>query len=347
MEKNAADAPLVSVLIITYQHEAYIAGCIESVLEQQTNFPFEIIIGTDCSPDGTDAIVREYADKYPQMIRAIFRERNLGALGNSRDILSRMRGKYLAVCDGDDQWSDPLKLQKQVGFLEANPDFVLVYTDIDQFYIANGKRVESLHNRLGRKVEYHEPDAWFEAILLRKAAIHSATICARADCWLAACRDIADILEDCPMGDTPSLLALTRYGNFGYLPESTALMNRLPESASRSRSHLKKAEFNTGSIHMQLAIAEKYGYSSSRLDDNLTHRVLLVLRLCVLGQGPEQAEALLRTLDGRVKLDWRHRLLLLIAKSRGAAALFKPLDRLAIKLRRQWRKFRYGIESSV
>src|ERR1017187_10207934 len=94
--------PKVSVLMITYNHEKYIAQAIESVLMQKTNFPFELVIGEDCSTDGTGAIVAEYSRKYPEIIRAHLRERNLGALENFRALFRACRGKYLALLEGDD-----------------------------------------------------------------------------------------------------------------------------------------------------------------------------------------------------------------------------------------------------
>jgi len=225
MENRPGGNPLVSVLVITYLHEDYIARCIQGIIMQETDFSFELIIGTDCSPDRTDEIVREFHSNYPEIIRPVYRERNLGALANSTNSLKKARGKYISTCDGDDEWTDRLKLQKQVSMLEENPDIVLVYTDIDQYYVNSGKRVTRFQDKAERNGHHRDADGWFEAILLRKTAIPTATICTRTDCLMAARQDVHDILDTSPMGDTPTLLALTRYGNFAYLPESTASMN--------------------------------------------------------------------------------------------------------------------------
>ena len=112
---------LVSVCIITYNHEKFIAQNLESVLMQKTNFPIEIVIAEDCSTDNTRTIIKEYQDKYPDMIRPIFHNKNVGAISNARDYaIPQCTGKYIALCEGDDYWSDPEKLQKQVDFLENN-----------------------------------------------------------------------------------------------------------------------------------------------------------------------------------------------------------------------------------
>jgi len=127
--------PLVSVTVTTYQHAAYIKDCLEGILMQKTNFPFEIIIGEDESTDGTREICIEYAEKYPDKIRLFLRNRETSQLYDENGkfvkrfngLWTRMsaRGKYIALCEGDDYWIDPYKLQKQVDFLEANPEFSL------------------------------------------------------------------------------------------------------------------------------------------------------------------------------------------------------------------------------
>jgi len=119
--------PLVSVRIATYNHEGFVAQCLESVLMQKTDFPFEIIIGEDCSTDRTKEIVSAYQKEYPDKIKAIFSPRNLGVSYNSRQIQLACRGKYHAICEGDDYWIDPMKLQKQVDILEANPALSLSF----------------------------------------------------------------------------------------------------------------------------------------------------------------------------------------------------------------------------
>lgn len=115
--------PLLSVCLITYNHEAYIRQAIEGVLMQKVNFEWEFIIAEDCSTDGTRKIVEEYYAKYPELIKPILQEKNVGPGKNFIQLLSAAKGKYIAYFEGDDYWTDPDKLQKQVDFLEANPDF--------------------------------------------------------------------------------------------------------------------------------------------------------------------------------------------------------------------------------
>lgn len=114
--------PLVSIRTSAYNHGPYIKQCIEGVLMQRTNFPFEYIIGEDFSNDETREIVFEYAKKYPNIIRVITADYNVGSRANGRRCIQACRGKYMAICEGDDYWIDPLKLQKQVDFLENHPE---------------------------------------------------------------------------------------------------------------------------------------------------------------------------------------------------------------------------------
>lgn len=119
--------PLLSVVTITYNHEPYIAKCIEGVLMQKVNFPMEFIIAEDCSTDGTRAICEEYAAKYPELIRLITSETNIGYNPNELRAMKAAKGKYIAYCEGDDYWTDPLKLQKQVDFLESHSDYSVCF----------------------------------------------------------------------------------------------------------------------------------------------------------------------------------------------------------------------------
>jgi glycosyltransferase involved in cell wall biosynthesis len=111
----------------TYNHERYIAQCLEGILMQRTNFPFEVIVGEDCSTDRTREIVRDYERRYPTLIRVVTSERNVGVSMNAKRVNQACRGKYLAMCEGDDYWIDPLKLQKQVEFMETYPDVSLCF----------------------------------------------------------------------------------------------------------------------------------------------------------------------------------------------------------------------------
>lgn len=129
--------PLVSISCITYNHAPYIRQTLDSFLMQQTNFPFEVLIHDDCSTDGTDNIIREYAERYPDVIKPMYETENQYSQGKPAGSIvwniPRAKGKYIAFCEGDDYWSDPLKLQRHVDFLEHNPEYGLIYGKAREF----------------------------------------------------------------------------------------------------------------------------------------------------------------------------------------------------------------------
>jgi glycosyltransferase involved in cell wall biosynthesis len=127
-EEKLCKNPVVSVHMITYNHEPYIRQAIEGVMMQQTDFEFELIIGEDASQDKTREICFEYQKKYPDKIRVLWWHENVSKLGgNSRRVFSRCRGEFIAFCEGDDYWTDPLKLQKQVDIMRENPNVGLCF----------------------------------------------------------------------------------------------------------------------------------------------------------------------------------------------------------------------------
>ena len=121
----------VCVITVTYNQEQYIAQAIEGVLQQKTDFPVELIIGEDCSPDHTRDIVKSYQGRYPERIRAIIHPSNVGGAENFRTIYDSADGDYTAMCEGDDYWTDPYKLQKQVTFLETHPEYSFSFHNVN------------------------------------------------------------------------------------------------------------------------------------------------------------------------------------------------------------------------
>ena len=127
--------PLVSICCLTYCHKPYISQCIEGFLMQETSFEYEIIIHDDASNDGTREILEEYASKYPTLFKLILQDENQYSKGIDvmAILFSYATGKYIAMCEGDDYWTDPLKLQKQVDFLEKNHEYVLCSHNYDNY----------------------------------------------------------------------------------------------------------------------------------------------------------------------------------------------------------------------
>ncbi len=180
--ETAESRPLVSVCVTTYQHENYIEKCLDGILNQKTSFNFEILLGEDQSADGTRAICIEYAKKYPKKIRLFLhsRENNIKVFGkpssqfNFKHMVYESRGKYLAICEGDDFWLDQHKLQNQVEYLENNPDFGVVFSEV-QMIDQNNKPIEltAFHEKI--RSLYKSGDIFWN--LLEQNFINTLTSC--------------------------------------------------------------------------------------------------------------------------------------------------------------------------
>lgn len=130
MEQN----PLLSILCITYNQKDYIKQCLDGFVMQKTKFNFVAYIGDDCSTDGTTEIIKEYEQKYPHIIKGIYQSQNTGGAKNFIDVANACKSKYAAWCEGDDYFIDENKLQKQVDFLEANPDYAICFHPVRVVY---------------------------------------------------------------------------------------------------------------------------------------------------------------------------------------------------------------------
>lgn len=128
---------LVQIGVIIYNQKNYVKQCLDGILMQKTNFKFEILINDDCSTDGTTEIIKEYEQKYPEIIKPIYQKENQFSKGKrilKNFVLPRVKCKYFALCEGDDYWTDPYKLQKQVDFMEENPDYTICFHNVKRIY---------------------------------------------------------------------------------------------------------------------------------------------------------------------------------------------------------------------
>jgi len=172
--------PLVSIICLTYNHEHYVEDAIKGFIMQKVDFPIEVIIHEDASTDGTAAIIKEYHERFPDMIIPVYQKENQFSkgIGVIRKIVFGMaKGKYICYCEGDDFWTDPLKLQKQVHFLENNPDFAMVHTDFEESFENNAGIRRGLLGTVKPRVK--SGDIFFD--LLQANFIGTLTSCVRAD----------------------------------------------------------------------------------------------------------------------------------------------------------------------
>jgi glycosyltransferase involved in cell wall biosynthesis len=152
--------PVVSICMITYNHESFISEAIEGVLKQKCNFPFELVIGEDYSTDKTASIIKKYEKENPGIIKARYNHPNLGMMLNSERTLEECSGKYIAHCEGDDYWTDPLKLQKQVDYMESHLDSSFCFHQVNWINEA-GEIIKKANNK--EEISYNSPEKIFNA----------------------------------------------------------------------------------------------------------------------------------------------------------------------------------------
>ena len=204
---------IVSVCMLTYNHELYIREAIEGVLLQKTNFKIELIIGEDCSKDNTRKICLEYQNKYPDLIKLFLPQQNVGMQQNSIETLRKSSGKYIAMCEGDDYWNDPYKLQKQVDFMEANSDYAIVYHKVKIFDETENVFRPEENNLSDKEITYTIED------LAKHNFIHTPSVLLRANTLdFSTIKKSSNVFMDYFL-----LMICARSGKIKYLPQCMAV----------------------------------------------------------------------------------------------------------------------------
>ena len=256
MNNNDTRPLMVSIRCITYNHEPYIRQCLEGFVMQKTNFRFEAIVHDDASTDGTAAIVREYAEKYPDIIKPILETENQyskhdGSL--NRIMMESCTGKYIAFCEGDDYWIDPLKLQKQVDFLESHSDYGMVFTD---YQVLNEKDGRVVQRRCQIPI-VNDDDLKWKILTQKELLIGTATLMGRNSLH----QQIKEIKEDFDgflMGDTQLLFHFSRLSKIYCIKDITAVYRKHLGGATGGGSLTKSLTFSESVIKMKIFLAQKY-----------------------------------------------------------------------------------------
>lgn len=206
---------MVSVFMLTYNQRHFIAQAIEGVLMQETKFPVILVIGEDCSTDGTREICIDYKKKYPDRIKLLLNNKNVGLGANYIKTLDACDHKYIAICDGDDYWTDPSKLQKQVDFLEKNSNFNIVYTNNLNIYPSGRKEVRDLSG--------FPKEGFFEDLVFQNY-IASVTVMFKN---MPLSDSMKRWMKKLPYGDWPTYLwILKNGGKIGLIDEVTAVYRK-------------------------------------------------------------------------------------------------------------------------
>lgn len=268
---------LVAIHCLVYNHEAYLRDCLDGFVMQKTNFRYVAIVHDDCSTDKSAAILKEYAEKYPDKIQPIIETENQYSKHDGSllkvviNAINETNAKYIALCDGDDCWVDPLKLQKQVDYMETHPECGLCITD---FCFQGGLNVADKSLPGFAEMKVYQPQT-FEDHLMSAGYIAPMTWLYRKELYM---RNTSDYLE---VADPSYAMALDLFATskVAYLPDMTAVYRCHEGSAANSTSVQGMWNYKRGVFRTQLRYAEKYRVSKElmlnlRLQGYVTYYML-------------------------------------------------------------------------
>lgn len=271
--------PCVSICCIAYNQEKYIRNAIESFLMQKSSYSIEILIHDDASTDKTAHIIKTYADQHKN-IKPIFQSKNqfsknIGSI-NMRFVFPKAKGKYIAICDGDDYWTDPYKVQKQVDFLEKNSEYGLVFTDADYFDQNTGNITKSYDHFFKKKI----PNGYvFETLLYINPFIASTALFTKSMLNNLSYPFMRD--QSFRMGDKVLWLHIAAQKKIGYINQSMAVYRVQKNSASHSININKYISFIAESQKVSKYFADYFNYQISENKLNKLSRYA-ILSQCIL-----------------------------------------------------------------
>lgn len=246
----------VSVFCVAYNHKKYIREALKGILMQRTNFKFEVLVHDDASTDGTAEVIREYAAKYPEIIKPIYQTENQHSKGVrvSIDILRpRAEGKYFAFCEGDDRWTDPYKLQKQFDFMEQQPEYSLcLHRTVKHWCTPGGEDSIGPEQTVDRDYSMSE-------IMSRKLFFAWTSVLIRGDLF----RNMPACFDTKTCGDIPCYIYASIVGKVHCLQNVMAVYNYRHEGSFTNnffKDHQKKIAHNRDIIDMLRRVDEYYRY---------------------------------------------------------------------------------------
>ena len=297
VQDGQMDQPLVSVKMLTYNHAPYIAKAIECVLAQKTNFPFELVIGEDCSTDGTREIVLDYAQRFPEIIHVITSNQNVGVRNNSKRVNQALRGKYIAFCEGDDYWHRDDKLQLQVEYLEHHPECGLICSDYNQFYTKTGREQLNYFKESGKKID-KSPS--ISDILSGNGGILTCTVVTRKELFekVRAEDPFLHQSDHFKMGDVQLWAELSLYAKVHRIEDSLATRNLLQESLTQSKDIARVLRFWLSNSEMCVYLCDKHDLPKQIRDSHIRNFRRNSLRLACYEGNRQLAESVKKKYPG-------------------------------------------------
>ena len=262
--------PKVSVFMMAYNHERFINKSIESILFQKTDFDYDIVIGEDCSSDNTREVIRTIADQYPGSFILLFHDSNVGPHANQRAVFESCKGEYIAMCEGDDYWTDPLKLMKQVKYLDENPGTGMICTNYSKYYDPEGKFRNDCFNNIA-----YSDQVKFSDYILDMSSISTATVMLRNALLRSYFSEVGrEVIDSFIVGDTPLWLFIGAKSRIGVLKEETAVYRILYNSACHFTDPDDHYRFVLKGFEMADYFYSRYGNNDKAILDGITRKKL-------------------------------------------------------------------------
>jgi len=265
---------LISVIVCTYNQENTIGRTLDSVLMQQCHVPYEIVIGEDCSTDGTLEVCKQYAAQHPDIIRLIANEKNKGLIDNYFDCILASKGKYIGDCAGDDYWDDPLKLEKEVTILESNSQVTLVHTPW-YFVDEDGQKTASTGHLFTAPIT--QGKMMLEDIIIQTdlPVIQLCTSLYRRDIVLEEMQKDEYMFRNKEFGceDLQISFVMALHGDIAFLQDRTLNYTVGHESISYSQDYSKQFRFTKRVTDLSYYLTQKYQIHSSRTDNYFRQRI--------------------------------------------------------------------------
>ena len=275
--------PIVSICCLAYNHAKYIRQCLDGFIMQKTNFAFEVLIHDDASTDGTADIIREYELRYPGIIKPIYQKYNQYSKGvkvNAKYNYSRAQGKYIALCEGDDYWIDPLKLQKQVDYLEIHGSCALVHTNFMYLYEQKNKEyIDKKQNDYNNTIlKYNNKEIQLKILDNNTYRVTTVTAMFRKESYLLAKEKYPLLFSSSfLMGDTQLWIALLEFGDIYYFPEVTSVYRKHEGSATFGKKYHDILKFKLSVSEMRFFISQTV---PGLLKENSKYKKDLEVNLC-------------------------------------------------------------------
>lgn len=313
--------PKVSVIVCTYNQDGTIARTLDSILAQQVDFPYEIILADDCSVDSTPQICSQYASRHPHIIRLFLNQKNKGIADNYFDCVEACRGEYIADLAGDDEWIDPHKLARQAAVMDADSDIVLCHAAWRPVY-PDGTLADASGWNIPSKANISGPGELTLPLLRHERTKYFIHLCAamyRRDAIISLMRRHPQLFRDKSLTceDLQINVMLSHIGKIAYSPDLVLNYTVGAPSISSDENPVKTIRFHAGVITLTTRLAETLGLDQSMLKDYYADVMQYIIMQYFVSRNAEGRQLVLELIEHtNIPLSLKNRLTLSLSKNR-------------------------------